>query len=55
MDSQVRGCGFTSVTTVEGTFVTTVEQLLEMVFGVLTATLTTLKRIMSATEARTDH
>jgi hypothetical protein len=54
MDSQVRGCGFTSVTTVEGTFVTTVEQLLEVVFAALTATLTTLKRIISVTEARID-
>jgi len=55
MDSQVRGCGFTSVTTVENTFVIIAEQRLEVVFAALTSTRTTLKKLMSATEARIDH
>ena len=55
MDSQVHGCGYTSATIVEGTFVTIVEQQLEVVFAVLTATLITPKKIMIVTEARIDH
>ena len=55
MGSQVRGCGFTSVTTVEDTFVTTVEHLLELVFAALIATLITLKRITSVKETRIDQ
>ena len=54
MDSQVRECGFISLTTVEGTSVTTVEQLLGVEFAALAVTQTTQKKIMSVTEAHID-
>ncbi len=54
MGFQVRGCGFISVTTVEGTSVTTAGQPQVVVFAAPIATLTTLKKLMSATEARTN-
>jgi len=55
MVSQVRGCGFISATTVEDTFVIIVVQRLEVVFVALNVTLTTLKKITSATEALVDQ
>jgi hypothetical protein len=55
MGSQVRGCGFTSATTVEDTFVTIVEQQLGVAFAALFAIPTTLKKIMSATEVGIDQ
>ena len=55
MGCQVRGCGFISVTIVEGTFVTTVEQRQVVVFAALTANPTTPRKITSVTEARTNH
>ena len=54
MDFQVRGCGFTSVTTVEGTSVTTAGQRQVVVFAVLTANPTTPRKITSVTEGRTN-
>ena len=55
MGFQVRGCGFISVTTVEGTSVTTAGQPQVVVFAALTANPTTPKKITSVTEARTNH
>ncbi len=55
MGFQVRGCGFISVTTVEGTFVTTAGQPQVVVFAALTANPTTQRKITSVTEARTNH
>jgi len=55
MGFQVRGCGFISVTTVEGTFVTTAVQPQVVVFAVLIANPTTPRKITSVTEARTNH
>jgi hypothetical protein len=55
MDFQVRGCGFISVTTVEGTSVTTAGQRQVVVFAALTANPTTPRKITSVTEARTNH
>ena len=55
MGFQVRGCGFISVTTVEGTSVTTAGQPQVVVFAALTANPTTPRKITSVTEARTNH
>ena len=52
---QVRGCGFISVTTVEGTSVTTAGQPQVVVFAALTVIPTTPKKITSATEARANN
>ena len=53
--SQVRGCGFITVTTVKGTSVTTAGQRQVVVFAALTATLTTPRKITSVKVARTNH
>ena len=55
MDFQVRGCGFISVTIVEVTFVTTLEQPLEVALAALIAALTTLKKLISVTAACIDQ
>ena len=55
MGFQVRGCGFISVTTVEGTSVTTAGQPQVVVFAALTANPTTPRKITSVTEALTNH
>ena len=55
MGFQVRGCGFISVTTVEGTFVIIVGQPQVTVFATLTANPTTPRKITSVTEARINH
>ena len=55
MGFQVRGCGFISVTTVEGTSVTTAGQPQVAVFAAITANPTTPRKITSVTEARTNH
>ena len=55
MVSAARGCGSISVMTVASTSATTVEQPQEMAFAALTVTLTTPRRITSATETPTDH
>ena len=52
---QVRGCGFISVTTVEGTSVTTAGQPQVVVSAVLTANPKTLRKITNVTEARANH
>jgi len=52
MGFQVRGCGFISVTTVEGISVTTAGHPQVVVFAALTANPTTQKKITSVTEAR---
>ena len=54
MDFQVHGCGFISVTTVEGTSATTAGQLRVAVFAALTANPTTPRKITSVTEVRTN-
>jgi hypothetical protein len=55
MGFQVRGCGFISVTTAEGTSVTTAGQPQVVVFAVLTANPTTPRKITSVTEARINY
>ena len=55
MGFQVHGCGFISVTTVEGTSVTTAGQPQVVVFAALTANPTTPRKITSVTEARASH
>ena len=55
MVSAARGCGSISVMTVASTSATTAEQPQEMAFAALTVTLTTPRRITSATETPTDR